>query len=105
MNKYKLFGLISFLLAFLVISVGCQQARETASTHGQEALLPLVNQQSSPTLRPTSPPMVAPGITATASASRTLPPVGANAGLVIGASVLVLIIIGGVLSARLRSKH
>jgi hypothetical protein len=37
--------------------------------------------------------------------SRELPPVGSNAGLVIGASVLVLIIIGGVLSSRRRQKH
>jgi hypothetical protein len=37
--------------------------------------------------------------------SRELPPVGANAGLVIGATVLVLIIIGGVLGVRVRQKH
>ena len=37
--------------------------------------------------------------------SRVLPPVGSNAGLVIGASVLVLIIIGGVLSSRRRQNH
>lgn len=36
---------------------------------------------------------------------RILPQVGSNAGLVIGASVLVLIIIGGVLGARARQKH
>jgi len=36
---------------------------------------------------------------------RELPPVGRNAGLVIGASVLVLIIISGVLGTRRRSKH
>jgi hypothetical protein len=37
---------------------------------------------------------------------RTLPPVGSNAILVLGASVLVMIIIGGVvLSSRWRSKH
>jgi len=37
---------------------------------------------------------------------RTLPPVGGNAILVLGASVLVMIIIGGVmLSSRRRSKH
>ncbi len=36
---------------------------------------------------------------------RELPPVGSNAGLVIGASVLVLIIIGGVLGTRRREKH
>jgi hypothetical protein len=37
--------------------------------------------------------------------SRELPPVGSNSGLVIGASVLVLIIIGGVLGSRRRQKH
>ncbi len=37
--------------------------------------------------------------------SRQLPPVGSNAGLVIGASVLVLIIIGGVLGSRRKPKH
>ena len=37
---------------------------------------------------------------------RILPPVGGNAGLVLGASVLVLIIIGGVmLFSRKKSKH
>jgi hypothetical protein len=37
---------------------------------------------------------------------RELPPVGSNAGLVLGASVLVLIIIGGVMfSSRRRQKH
>jgi hypothetical protein len=38
-------------------------------------------------------------------ADRVLPPVGSNAGLVLGASVLVLIIIGGVLGSRRRLKH
>ena len=37
--------------------------------------------------------------------ARVLPAVGSNAGLVIGASVLVLIIIGGVLGARRRQNH
>jgi hypothetical protein len=36
---------------------------------------------------------------------RVLPPVGKNAGLIVGASVLVLIIIGGVLGSRRRVKH
>jgi len=37
---------------------------------------------------------------------RVLPPVGDNAGLVLGASVLVLIVIGGVvLSSRRKPKH
>ena len=37
--------------------------------------------------------------------ARIMPPVWSNAGLVLGASVLVLIIVGGVLGARLRRKH
>jgi hypothetical protein len=37
--------------------------------------------------------------------ARQLPPVGSNAVLVIGASVIVLIIIGGVLGTRRRPKH
>jgi hypothetical protein len=37
--------------------------------------------------------------------SRILPPVGNNAGLVLGASVLVLIIIGAVIGLRRREKH
>ena len=37
--------------------------------------------------------------------ARRLPPVGSNAGLVIGASVIVLIIIGGVLGTRRKLKH
>ncbi len=40
-----------------------------------------------------------------AQVSREMPSVGSNAGLVIGASVLVLIIIGGVLGSRRREKH
>jgi hypothetical protein len=37
--------------------------------------------------------------------ARQLPPVGSNAGLIIGASVIVLIIIGGVLGTRRKLKH
>ena len=37
--------------------------------------------------------------------SQALPPLGRNAGLVIGASILVLIIIGGVLGSQRRAKH
>jgi hypothetical protein len=51
-------------------------------------------------------PTVAPSIPVIETPeSRVLPPVGKNAGLVIGASVLVLIIIGGVLSSRRRQNH
>jgi hypothetical protein len=52
-------------------------------------------QSAAPTLQATEAPE-----------SREMPPVGNNALLVFGASVLVMIIIGGVLlSSRLKSKH
>jgi len=54
------------------------------------------------TPRPTD---AAPVISMNANGDRQLPPVGSNSGLVIGASVLVLIIIGGVLGSRKRIKH
>lgn len=44
-------------------------------------------------------------VVVTSTSDRQLPPVGSNSGLVIGASVLVLIIIGGVLGSRRRVKH
>jgi hypothetical protein len=59
----------------------------------------LAAQTPVPTLSPISP------VTETPE-ERVLPPVGNNAGLVLGASVLVLIIIGGVvLSSRRKPKH
>ena len=41
---------------------------------------------------------------ATPQADRVLPPVGSNAGLVCGASVLVMIILGGVIWSTRRKK-
>jgi hypothetical protein len=51
-----------------------------------------------PTVQPVSEVSLTPEI-------RVLPPVGSNAGLVLGASLLVLIIVGGVLGIQLRKKH
>ncbi len=62
-----------------------------------------LNPQVAATLLPTPSAVIEAGYPT--PTPRTLPPVGSNAGLVIGASVLVLIIIGGVLSGRLRQKH
>lgn len=51
-------------------------------------------------------PTPVPSVVVTAvSSDRQLPPVGKNAGLVLGASVLVLIIIGGVLGFRKRTNR
>ena len=59
---------------------------------------------ATPELVPTDTAVILVGPTMTPD--RTLPPIGANAGLVLGASVLVLIIIGGVVfTSRRRLKH
>jgi hypothetical protein len=50
-------------------------------------------------------PTISPAVVVETPNPRALPPVGRNAGLVVGASVLVLIIIAGVLGARRREKH
>jgi len=64
----------------------------------------VANSTSMPVLLPTEQPIL---IDATATPpDRTLPPIGGNAGLVLGASVLVLIIIGGVVFiSRRKAKH
>ena len=69
--------------------------------------LGMIQQKNYPLAAPTLIPTVSPSIVMdeTTPTPRVLPDVGGNAVLVIGASVLVLIIIGGVLSARLRQKH
>lgn len=51
------------------------------------------------------PEVAATQVVVDAQDSRQLPSVGSNAGLVIAASVLVLIIIGAVLGTRRRQKH
>ncbi len=102
MKKYVLFGIIAFLAGLIIMGRGDKKASASSASQGKTNPLFSLNQQASPTLIPTD---------ATASVgepthgSRTLPAVGTNAGLVIGAMLLVLIIIGGVLSSRLRAKH
>ena len=59
-------------------------------------------QQAVATLIPTDTPPVAEVET---PEPRLLPPVGSNAGLIIGACVLVLIILGGVLGTQRRRNH
>lgn len=101
MNRiYRVNVIIFILIISLVITVGV-----SASTVRFDRTLVLEDSRpvSAPTLIPTvysSSPVDYP-----TPESRILPDVGSNALLVIGASVLVLIIIGGVLSARLRPKH
>ncbi len=102
MKKYGLICLIAILASLITIGSGYQNRSPSTTGDGQNGVMYDKNQQAAPTLVPTAEPTSLGEPTPT---PRVLPPVGANAGLVIGASVLVLIIIGGVLSVRLRAKH
>jgi hypothetical protein len=101
--KNHLFVLLIFVLAGVVI-LGLHS--ENASAHFNEQFQGIrksaSGQQSVETPIPTVTTSVA---VIETPESRVLPPVGRNAGLVIGASVLVLIIIGGVLSSRWKQNH
>jgi len=64
----------------------------------------VVDGTATPAPLPTFTPVILAG--STTPPDRVLPPIGGNAGLVLGASVLVLIIIGGVvLTSRRKPKH
>ncbi len=94
--------LVIFLLGLAILGTNYRDVSASANNHSQGNLLHAGNQQAAPTVIPISEPVSLSGPT---PQPRVLPPVGRNASLVIGASVLVLIIIGGVLSSRLRAKH
>ena len=103
MKNHHLLSII-FVLAMLV-SIALRS--ENASANLQHAIsrgsVYLVSsQQAASTAVPTDSQS---GTASVTPESRLLPPIGSNAGLVIGASVLVLIIIGGVLGSRRRQNH
>jgi hypothetical protein len=102
MNKQVIIGLVvlGFGLEFLSGHILLVSAHTNLQNQG--SWLAPQNQTIPPTPLPTEAELTQADATPEA---RVLPPVGSNAGLVIGAIVLVLIIIGGVLSARLRPKH
>lgn len=100
--KNRLFWLM-FILLGVVLMLGTPKhtyAHRTAPNGG--IFLGTGDQQLVTTSMPTDLPTEEGSET---PESRELPPVGHDAGLVIGASVLVLIIIGGVLGARRRQNH
>ncbi len=105
MKKLIIFGLVAVALAATILVIAYQAVHAGIGNPSRQLGLAAYDQQTAPTLIPTPPPLVAPGVSATATEARILPPVGSNAGLVLAASVLVLIIIGGVLGARSRQKH
>ena len=102
MKNNLLFGMIIILAVLVILGASSQKASAYFREQEQGIRQFAGDQQEAPTPIPT----ILPSIEAVATPeSRVLPPVGSNAGLVIGASVLVLIIIGGVLSAQRKPKH
>jgi hypothetical protein len=102
MKNIFLCGLIIILAGLIVLGAGSQNLIAYAKEQEHRIRQSAGDQQAAPTLIPTISPSV---VEVETPEARVLPPVGSNAGLVIGASVLVLIIIGGVLSAQRKPKH
>ncbi len=102
MKKLIIPGIIFALFGLMVLSVGGSTAEAKKEAHLPEAASREYHLLAAATPLPTSVPIP---IGSTTPEPRVLPPVGRNAGLVIGAGVLVLIILFGVLGSRLRTKH
>ena len=101
MKKSPIIWLLIALVGIMIIGLGSQIASANNNTQsiGNNTFR---EQVAAGTDLPTPLPVSEEAQTPEA---RVLPPVWSNAGLVLGASVLVLIIVGGVLGARLRRKH
>ena len=102
MKNNLLFGLIIFLAGLVILGASSQNASAYFTGHEQVIRQSAGDLQAAATLIPTVSPSI---VVEETPEARVLPPVGSNAGLVIGASVLVLIILGGVLGARRKPKH
>jgi hypothetical protein len=100
--KKPLFWMIFFLTGMIMMGVTSQKVGAHVHFESPSA------QQYSPAQLPeiTTMPTATPSIILIQTPDdRVMPAVGSNAGLVLGASLLVLIIIGGVLGSRKRAKH
>lgn len=102
MKNNLLFGLIIILVGLAILGFSAQNASATFREQDPGVRQSQTDQVATQTPIPTISPST---VVEATPESRVLPPVGSNVGLVIGASVLVLIIIGGVLVVRLRQKH
>jgi hypothetical protein len=102
MKKIIVIGLILLILGWAIAGIFWQHARAAGYRDFIEGSSDK-SEQPAQNLTATA----TPSITAEEPAEpRVLPPVGGNAGLVLGASVLVLIIIGGVIfSSKRKPKH
>jgi hypothetical protein len=102
MKNHRFLWLILIFIGAIIYASYFHIARAQPIDKYQRTILSAMDQQAAQAPAPTDVSPVAAGET---PEDRVLPPVGSNAGLVIGASVLVLIIIGGVLGSRLKAKH
>ena len=103
MKKYRLIGLIFLMMGWAIPGIFTQNARAADHKDFSAGSRSMCGQLAAQTPIATVSPSI---IEAETPEPRVLPPVGGNAGLVFGASVLVLIIIGGVVfSSRRKPKH
>jgi hypothetical protein len=102
MKNRFLFLLIFVLVGVIILGLRSENASANFDEQFQAIRQSVRDQQAVETPIPTGSPSVA---VIETPISRVLPPVGSNAGLVIGASVLVLIIIGAVLISRRKQNH
>ena len=102
MKNRQLLGLVIVLVGLIILVASSQNASANFRGQFQGNRLTEIDQQIVETPVVTLSTSVA---VIETPESRVLPPVGSNAGLVIGASVLVLIIIGGVLGSLRKPKH
>jgi hypothetical protein len=101
MTKNRFVGLIIVIMGLFFLGFG---------SHHASAYIYTQNQGDSPwreqlAVNTDQPTLQAVSEAAATPEERVMPPVWSNAGLVLGASVLVLIIVGAVLGVRLREKH
>jgi hypothetical protein len=102
MKNHHYYWLLLILVGVVILGAPSQMASANHRERYQGISQSPINQVANQTPVSTESPSVE---VIETSESRMLPPVGSNSGLVIGASVLVLIIIGGVLGSRRRDKH
>ncbi len=98
MTKNRSFRVGTFVLLWLALSALTIRSAVAHPLESGQAR----QQSAAQTPNPTQPPVILDGPTPEA---RLLPAVGSNAGLVLGASLLVMIIIGGVVLSSRRKRN
>ena len=102
MKIHKLLSLILILVGVMILGIPSEKVSASFCEQFQDIGQSANDQQAAITPVPTDSTSIT---VIETPASRVLPPVGSNAGLVIGASVLVLIIIGAVLGSQRKQNH